>query len=256
MLNPTLEPTVAGIADKPGFERQLADAPALLRLRGAIGAAELSLQVDPETGRIVAAGHQGALDRTVRVLLNLLCETLTGDDLGEAAAHAAARVLHAVAGQATRPPVAGVLLPGNGGRVFLDMERALRGMRAEFQARRRCADPLPVADENDAWSALTQQVREERLLLAISRYIAENSLPDDAIQFEMLEDNVMNRPVRAVLSFTPRCGDGNSLPAFIRALERRLKRDLGTGIEVLAAERQDRNRLRRMILVKNAPPNG
>lgn len=253
MFNPTLESALAGMKEKHGFERQLADSPFLVRLHGSIGAAVLSLQVAPETGRIVTAGYQGVLDRSGRVLLSLLCETITGLSLDEAAALAAARVLHAVAGQATRPPVAGVLLPSNGGKTFLDMERALRGMRAEFLAQHRCAHPLPAPDVSDAWSGLTQQAREERLLLAISGYMAEKSLPEDAIQFEMLEDNVMNRPVRTVLSFSSGCCDGKSLPAFIRELERRLKRELDAGIEVLAAERQDRNKLRRMILVKNAP---
>jgi hypothetical protein len=250
MPNHLHDDVVASKKNLPDHERVKPDSSGLIGLFGTVAGCALTVQVEAASGCVTSANHQASDDPACQGILNLLCASMTGQPIEEAAVCAASSVLRQISEQSQIPMAAGVLMPRNGGPVFAEIEAVLREMLKQLPDRGNAPSSRHCHIQDEAWAGLAVDEQEARLADVLRHFLEINDLPCDSVKFETLESDVLGRPVRAVLSFMANCVTGHeALPKLIRQLERFIRAEVKVPIEILAGEQKDRNKLRRMIVV-------
>lgn len=210
---------------------------------------DLYVEIDASSGLIQSASVQGAGQKGDRAILDDLCRSIGGYALDEALPNGANTALYCQIGKAAAPLVDGIALLRNAPPLFVEIDTALKSMRTEFSERYGHVPPMSsVAMQR--WMEQSAQERLDRLAGILRQYLVARQCPAESVVLAGIENDIRGRPVRAVCIFGAACVAGEeSLPRFIRYLERHFRQALDVPIEVLADEQQDRNKLRQLIVI-------
>ncbi len=143
-------------------------------------------------------------------------------------------------------PVTNRIEVGLHGRVGMLAHRLVAGVLVRHNE----PPDIPSSAELLNWSELGTPARQQALAKILREYLASRQCPTQSVELVALENDIQGRPVRAVCSFMPGCvPSDDSLPRFIRGLERHVRTVLKVPVELLADEEKDRNKLRQLIVV-------
>jgi hypothetical protein len=192
------------------------------------GEVQLSVSVDRSTHTILAARHRNA-PPGVREVLDLLCRSIEGTPVAEAADHAAIRVEHALRRRDGQRVVSGIVTPDNADprlRFGAEMMRAFgRAAYAELGAPLRNEwDPSP----GSRWSALTHDER----VAEVQRVLSHGA---HCLRIE--------RDTKVIVALD---GPAESKPHLLMELERTVKETVDPTLSLWLAEASDLNVIRRL----------
>lgn len=219
----------------------------IVRVAMTDGSAELAVLADPETHLIRAARHRRSRTPVERALLDVFCAVIEGTPVDDAADHGPIRALAALTDPGAPRPVTGILHPVNADPAFEPVLRLAHQLRDEYRARCGMAerynefDPPPAA----SWTELDHAARIARTADATAAFLTENNRPADWVALLRIDDDLQGRPVRAIVTFSPETPPGDK-PDLMRALERRLKRDVEGMLQLYHEQRKDENTIRRL----------
>jgi hypothetical protein len=219
----------------------------VVRVAAPDGPVELAVSVDPETHFIRAARHKQSRDPVERALLDVLCAVIEGTPVDDAADHGPIRAMAALMEPGAPRPVPGILHPVNADPAFGPALRLAHRLRDEYRAGGGMAedrnefDPSPAA----AWTAAEPAVRIARVADATVAFLTEIKRPAGTLAVLRIDDDLQGRPVRVIATFGPQTPAGDK-PDLMRALERRLKRDVEGMLQLYHEQRKDENTIRRL----------
>ncbi len=221
---------------------------ALKRLQVLEGAVRLTLDVDPVTHTVRRAGHDGGRTLSERVALDLFCRMAETLPIQEVADHVGLKVVDSLVDEDKPPPVVGVLLPINAGQPFTLAPRLARKAYDAYRASMSMGTEtnFHYAPPSSGWLALTAPERREKVVGGLRGFLQSADLYPDDIELLRLEKNKYGYEVRGVIAFSDRVAVGDK-PVLMRRLERRLRRDLETEIELVADRARDSSPLRRLL---------
>lgn len=214
------------------------------------GDTAMAVRIDPADGRLIqAACHYGATDPVERVVLDILCETIIGAPLRDAAEHGAIRALASLWTTDAPRPVAGIVNPTNAHPAFSLAQRLIRAVYAD------CLQRFPEARDGGynefdfppsrRWMAMDADAQLQAIDIALHGFLADNQSDADAIQVLRIDDDLHRFPVRVVVSFSSQVAPA-AKPDMIRALERQLKIQVESKLQVYHEQLKDQNAIRRL----------
>ncbi len=220
----------------------------LKRLQVQEGAARLTLDVDPATHTVRRAHHDGGRTPSERVALDLFCRMAETLPIQEVADHVGLKVVDSLVDEEKPPPVGGVLLPINAGQPFMLGPRLARKAYDAYRASMSIGTEtnFHYPPPSSSWLALTAADRREKVVGGLRGFLQSAGLYPDDIELLRLEKNKYGYEVRGVIVFSERIAVGDK-PVLMRRLERRLRRDLETEIELVADRAKDTSPLRRLL---------
>lgn len=211
----------------------------------------IRLWLAPQSETIAAARHD-AMDEPE--MLDVLCLVLEGLTIEEAANYGADYAVYRVARGIPKPEGIGILNPAQLFPSLALAQSALRSLRGERRQERKGGsdEAARYLSLPQTWLDLPMPARLERIRTVLAAHLQEIGAPAELLNVDRLEDDIRHRPVRVVLTHAK--GENESaLPALMRAIEQRLRREVAPWLEVYSEERVDRNTLRRMIVLDNRP---
>ncbi len=194
----------------------------------------LSVLVD-NRGKVREARHSGtiALETT---LLETFCQVIEGLPLQEAAEHGALRLEQKLRAPGMPLPVAGILTPDNADPIFKVPNQLIREIflaRVEktgvVPQKNFWSEPIPKS-----WLALFLEQKISAISSVVKQRLEAHGLPLDALTVYELKNET-----RLTLDENQKV-----VGSFLLELERELHARLGVQVEVLLAERQDKNKPR------------
>jgi len=203
--------------------------------------------VDRQTHQIVMAQHSGPDEALARIVLDYLCDVLVGTTVQEAADHAGHHLMTRLAGGDLARPVAGIALPQNADPVFARPNVLARQLLTRYRAQTGYTDTenMFVSAPSDRWLAQDRVTKKAEIRAALERIGAELGYASDALRLARIETNLHRQDVRVVIEFSPDV-QTDAKPDMVRALERRLKREVEPLLELYCEEIKDKNRIRRL----------
>jgi len=224
-----------------------ADAADGLVLRAEADGIALVLQVERDSGIVLAAHHEGTTLPYEKGALNVFCALAEGLPSQEVADHVGLNVIGSLVDEDSAVPVPGILLPANAGTVFAIAPGLARDILNQYLTAKRREPEVNFyyATPSPEWQALGAPQRVQAVDVKLRGFLQSDGLyPDDMILLRV-ERNRNGYHVRCVLDFSDRIAVGDK-PRLLRALERTLRRDVEAQLEVLAAKAQDTSPLRRL----------
>ena len=222
---------------------------ATINLRCALAGFDFAIRVDSTTGRILDASIRGAGPDDVSETLSDMCRAIQGHPIAEALRNGASTALFRHSVKAGVPEVEGVLLLRNAPPLFSEIDAALKSLLAEFEAGYGSRPPI-LSTAMQSWLEDSADGRRKKMAEFLQEHLSIRQRPAESVSLVDIENDVTGRPLRAICSFMAGCVSGDeSLPRFIRRLEHQARQALGAPIEVLADEKEDKNKLRQLILV-------
>jgi hypothetical protein len=101
------------------------------------------------------------------------------------------------------------------------------------------------APPSERWQALSPAARQEKIVGVVRGFLQSANLYPDDIEFLRLEKNKYGYQIRGVVGFSDRVKIEDK-PFLMRRLERRLRRDVESEIELIADRARDKSPLRRL----------
>ena len=219
----------------------------LVYVSGSEGASTLMLAIDPQTHAVRKAWHKGASRPSERATLDLFCKAAEKVPIQEVADHTGLKVLHSLVDQDKTTPVPGVLLPINAGAPFVLPSRLARQAYDAYRARIGTGQETnfyyrPPPKE---WQDLSTQERLERVGYVLRGFLQSEGLYPDDMCILRIQRNKFDYEVRVNIGFSDRVAVADK-PNLMRQLEKRLRRDLKTEIDLVADRARDTSPLRRL----------
>ncbi|MCG8555206.1 MAG: hypothetical protein MJD61_07945 [Proteobacteria bacterium] len=232
-----------------GFERAPKESTGSLTVRGEVGSVALWLVVDTRAQVVRDACFSGTRNALERALLDRLCALCLGLPLQEASDHGVIRLEHTLRDRAQPPPVPGIVTPQAADPAFalpLELLRLAAARYREQTGNHEVAnfhDRLPGA----GWLAMSEPER----LASLRRSITRNAGPL-GYHPERIEVLAIQLDVRVVLRMSRLIAE-HEKPGLAMRIERAIRDEIDPRLEVLLAELKDRNKLRRLALLQEAP---
>ena len=204
--------------------------------------AKLKVTVDTNSSGLIIreARYTSPDEPSVTRVLEKLCDLIVGRPLQEAADHGVIYVMSVLPGDCVA--VDGIRLPRNAGPAFALAEQLIRGVHAtalsSLGMQRR--ESGWYVRPGSAWLAKDEAAKADVLKPIIADFLHARNLAEDEIWISRIE-----RGSRVTIAF----GDGISYaakPELTLALERRLRREAGTPLELFMEEMKDANKIRRL----------
>lgn len=248
-VHPHFRAALSAALQEISHEGQTDDVPdeGLVQIQAQEQSANLVFYVDPATHTVCRARHSGAQKPSVRAVLELFCEAAENLPFQEVADHVGLKVLDRLVDEDKAPPAEGVLLPFNAGAPFELAPRLARQALQEYRASTAAGDEVNFYYDPPPqyWLSLSSTERSEKIGSGIRAFLQSEDLYPDDMELLRLEKNRYQFEVRGVVSFSDRI-ETVQKPALMRLLERRLRRDTGVEIELIADRAKDSSPLRRL----------
>ncbi len=206
----------------------------------------LQLHVDRASHTVLQARFAGAGDPEARALFERFCAVVEGLPLLEAAQHGVIRLEFLLRDRTQGPPVPGIVTPAAADPRFDLPQRLVRAALTDYRARTGYAETenrydRPLADR---WRAAATPERLQQLREVLDRLARAQGWAPEQVEVAAIEHQV-----RVVMVLDPalsRVAQGRALLIFERAIQE----EIDPRLEVYAEERKDRNKLRRLAVVR------
>ena len=220
----------------------------LKRVQVQEGSVRLTFDIDPTAHTVRRAFHIAGRTSSERVALDHFCRMAETLPIQEVADHVGLKVIDSLVDEDKPPPVGGVLLPINAGQPFMLGPRLARKAYDTYRASMAIGTEtnFHYAPPPSGWQALTAAERREKVVGGLRGFLQSTELYPDDMELLRLEKNKYGYEVRGVVTFSDRVAVGDK-PVLLRRLERRLRRDLETEIELVADRARDSSPLRRLL---------
>ncbi len=246
-VNPALTAAIAAQSDSSTHEGTLAEIPRCIVVAARNQIGELAVWVDPDHDVISAARHRDIVAGPRRVIAEMLCQIIEGRTVQEASDHGGIVALHRLTQRTDRPMVAGIVLPRNAGRAFVDVIDLVRQVRDSY-AQARGLDSTAnffALPPDSQWTSLTLEQKMARARSVVEYFARAESLPTGAICVDRIEKDLNGFEIRVVITLNGCLRPGDK-PGLVRALERELKRGADEKLQLYLEPVKDRNKIRRL----------
>ncbi|HEY0710052.1 MAG TPA: hypothetical protein VGG33_24790 [Polyangia bacterium] len=212
--------------------------------------ARLLLKIDPATHVVTAAGWSAEAPRAapVRALLDRLCDLAPGLPVLELAYHGVIRLEATLRDEQAARPLPGIVLPATAHPMFALPTALVRAALAAYRTRTGYDETVTRFDVRPAsdWLQASLAARLARIEAAVAEPLRLMNLSPNDIHPTTVEHDV--RVVFALPDDLP----GQQRQRLLLDLEAHIKRNVDPRLELYAEERKDRNKLRRLAVVKDA----
>ena len=250
VVHPDLLPALHAVAAKLAYAGPL-DARGGTRYEVSNPEATLAVSVGPAPSwTILAARHAGARSDTLQRLLDVLCRTVEGLPLREAADHGAIHALELLRQAGPSIAIRGIVTVRSAGSGFLMCETLIRGVLHEHE---RHAGALPIENFwnpplSDAWRRKDTAQRLAALKPIVDEFRATAGLGENDLWLARIE-----RVARIIVGFGAAIGHDQK-PILLRKLESAIRRKTGDRLELYMEEMKDDNTIRRLQPEKEHSP--
>jgi hypothetical protein len=219
----------------------------LIRLTAEAGTATLSVLIDPTDGHRIRDARHGGADPVERAVLDVLCESVIGTPIDDAAGHGPIRALARLLDPGQPRPVAGILHPINAHPAFQPALRMVQALRDSYAAQ---VGPMPRYNEFDTppaagWLELGDHERLARVKVAVATGFAEAEWSSVGLEVLRIDTDNHGHPVRIVVSFAQGV-DSNDKPELMRSVEKILKIRVERKLQIFLEQLKDENMIRRL----------
>ncbi|MCE9544441.1 MAG: hypothetical protein K8T25_02810 [Planctomycetia bacterium] len=200
-----------------------------------LGDWELSASVDTKNTVVKQAGFAGTGTAIERGLLEMLCHTIEGRPIQEAADHATIAIEHALRDKKAPPPVVGVVTPENADPAFQLPQQIVRKLLSEYRTRTGYSATRNFFDRpaSPTWIKLSPEERCEAIAAVLPK-------GGDEADVKLVR---MDGLKRVVVGFTSEL-TSHQKQVVLAQLEAALRERVEPSLQVMAQIRADANILR------------
>lgn len=207
-------------------------------LQFSLGEITITAIVDPGAHVLKQVRYCGPCTTAERALLEELCSIVEGQPIQESSDHAAIKLESKLRDHASRPPVAGVIMPENCDPIFGIAVRVVRGLLETYRERTACSTPENryVRPVSQRWSGTSDADRLKVLASAVAQFAGAEGITLLDLEGER----------RVIVELSNGMSHGRQAGPQLLRLERHLQSTVEPVLEVHLKARADLNTIRKI----------